>query len=287
MAQQQDLQGKVALVTGANSGIGQVTARQLALRGAHVIVACRSEEKTRPVLAEIELLSNGRAKAEFLPLDLGNLDSVKRCAAQFLARGLPLHLLIANAGLAGKRGLTESGFERAFGVCHVGHFLLTRLLLERLRQSAPARIVVVASRAHTHVKTLELERVRESARSFAALGEYGQAKLANILFARELAQRLQGSGVTTYSLHPGVVATDVWRSAPRWLAALAKRLMLSPEQGAATTIYCATAPELATNSGLYYEKCQEAEPAAVARDAALAAKLWQLSEEWTGPWLAG
>jgi retinol dehydrogenase-12 len=143
------LSGRVALVTGANSGIGRVTAVELALRGYHVFLACRDAGKTAEVLDEIAQRSGGTARAEFIALDLGDLDSVRQCAQAFNARQLPLHLLVNNAGLAGQKGFTTSGFELAFGVCHIGHFLLTRLLLDRLKQAAPSRVVVVASRAHT------------------------------------------------------------------------------------------------------------------------------------------
>ena len=276
------LSGKVVIITGANSGIGRVTARELALQGAHVFLACRSEARTLPVLEEIASLSGGQAKAEFLPLDLGDLDSVRRCAALFLARNLPLHLLINNAGLAGSKGLSVSGFELTFGTCHVGHFLLTSLLLERLKASAPARIVVVASRAHRHVKGLDFSVLQSPTQSFGGLREYGMSKLANILFVRELARRLEGSGVTCYALHPGVVASDVWRSVPWPLAPLIKRFMLTTEQGAATTLYCATDPGVASQSGLYSDECKVAETTPVAADTALAARLWAESERWTG-----
>jgi NAD(P)-dependent dehydrogenase (short-subunit alcohol dehydrogenase family) len=279
----QSLAGKVALVTGANTGIGRVTATELALQGAHVFLACRSHAKTQPVLDDIARRSAGAAKAEFLPLDLGDLSSVHQCAATFLARDLPLHLLVNNAGLAGQKGLTPSGFELMFGVCHVGHFLLTQLLLERLKRSAPARIVVVASKAHRHAKVFDLDGVQRSTHSFGGLREYGEAKLANILFVSELARRLAGTGVTTYSLHPGVVASDVWRALPWPIAPLIKRFMLTPEQGAATTLYCATSPACAAESGLYYDECRVARPSFLARDAALAERLWQASERWVQP----
>jgi len=276
------LSGKVAIVTGANSGIGRVTARELALQGAHVFLACRSEEKTRPVLDEIAASSQGQAKAEFLALDLGDLHSVRRCATSFLERGLPLHLLINNAGLAGSKGLSASGFELTFGVCHVGHFLLTELLLERLKASQPARIVVVASRAHLHVKGIDFSALQKPTASFGGLREYGVAKLANILFVRELAQRLEGTGVGCYALHPGVVASDVWRSVPWPLAPLIKRFMLTTEQGAATTLYCATDPAVVAQSGLYYDECKVAETSPAAADQALALRLWEESERWIG-----
>jgi len=275
-----NLQGKVALVTGANTGIGRVTARQLALQGAHVFLACRSRERTQPVLDEIAQLSSGKAKAEFIALDLGDLASVRQCADTFLRRDLPLHLLICNAGLAGARGMTASGFELAFGTCHVGHFLLTQLLLERITASAPARIVVVASKAHRQVKSFDFDTVRDSTRSRTGLPEYGRAKLANILFAKALARRLQGTGVTVYALHPGVVATDVWRSVPWPLDRLMKLFMLSSEEGAATTLHCATSPAVANDTGLYYDDCRVTRPTALAEDAALAERLWQESERW-------
>lgn len=278
-----DLGGKVALVTGANTGIGRVTATQLALRGAHVFLACRSAERTQPVLQDIAQRSGGKAKAEFLPLDLGDLASVRACAQQFRARGLPLHILVNNAGLAGARGLTTSGFELAFGVCHVGHFLLTELLLDTLKASAPARVVMVASKVHRQAKGIDFDAVRRPTVTRTGLREYGVAKLANILFAAELARRLQGTGVTTYALHPGVVATDVWRSVPWPLQGLIKRFMLSAEEGAATTLYCATDPAVASQSGLYYDACKVAEPTSVAKDVHLAARLWRETEVWLQP----
>jgi len=272
--------GKVALVTGANSGIGRVTARTLALQGWHVFLACRDEAKTRPVLEELAQASGGGAKAEFLPLDLGDFGSVRQCAAQFLARKLPLHLLVCNAGLAGSLGLTRSGFERTFGVCHMGHFLLTQLLLDTLKASAPARIVVVASTAHYRATGMDFEVLRRRTATKTGLPEYMVAKLANVLFAKELARRLDGSRVTTYALHPGVVATDVWRSMPAPIAGIAKWFMLSEEKGAATTLHCALSDEAGRQTGLYYDKCRPKEPSALAKDAELAGRLWVESERW-------
>lgn len=275
------LSGKVALVTGANTGIGRVTATELALQGAQVFLACRSEEKTRPALADIAAKSGGRARAEFLPLDLGDLASVRQCAQAFVARGLPLHLLVNNAGLAGLKGVTASGFELAFGVCHVGHFLLTSLLLDTLKASAPARIVVVASTAHRRAKEgIAFDMLHQPTLSLSGFREYAVAKLANVLFASELGHRLQGTGVTAYSLHPGLVASDVWRTLPWPIPSLIKPFMLSPQEGAATTLYCATSPECAAQSGLYYDQCKAVKPARVARDAQLAKRLWDASEEW-------
>lgn len=275
-----DINGKVALVTGANSGIGAVTARELALQGAHVFLACRSQAKAQPVLDEIAALSNGQAKAEFLALDLGDLASVRACAQQFLERGLPLHILVCNAGLAGAKGMTASGFELTFGVCHVGHFLLTQLLLETIKASAPARIVVVSSKMHYRCKGIDFDALQKPTSSPTAMLEYGVAKLANVLFAKELARRLEGTGVTTYALHPGVVATDVWRSVPWPFDKIIKRFMISSEQGAATSLYCATSDEVSEQSGLYYDECKPKTPSSLALDSALAQKLWTESERW-------
>ena len=208
-------------------------------------VACRSADKAGEVLREISQRSAGTAKAEFLPLDLGDLDSVRQCAQTFNARQLPLNLLINNAGLAGQKGFTKSGFELAFGVCHVGHFLLTRLLLDRLKEAAPSRVVVVASRAHRHAKGIDFSAVRQPSRSRGGLMDYSVAKLANILFSAELARRMAGTGVTTYSLHPGVVATGIWRVLPWPLDRLVKPFMINSEEGAKTTLYCATSDAVA------------------------------------------
>lgn len=274
----QALTGKVALITGANTGIGLVTARELAAQGATVFIACRSAERAQRASDEIRR-ATGKV-ATFLALDLGDLDSVRRCAREFLATGLPLHLLINNAGLAGKKGLTPSGFELSFGVCHVGHFLLTELLLERLKQSAPARVITVASRAHYRTKGIDFGALRRPAGGLG-IRAYQVAKLANVLFSAELGRLLEGSGVTTYSLHPGVVETEIWREAPRVLLPLLKlRGLLTPEEGAKTTLYCATAPELASQSGLYYSECQAKAPSAAAQDRALAKELWQRSLAW-------
>lgn len=275
----QSLSGRVALITGANTGIGLVTARELAARGAHVFIACRSVEKGLAAVNEIRQ-ATGNSQVELLALDLGDFASVRHCVQTFLARDLPLHLLINNAGLAGSKGLTRSGFELAFGTNHLGPFLLTQLLADRIKQSAPARIVTLASRAHTRVSGIDFEAVQKPTVGKAGLSEYGVSKLANVLFSAELARRLAGTGVTTYALHPGVVASDVWRELPQPFRALAKLFMISVEEGAATTLYCATSPEVAAQTGLYYDKCSIREPSKVAQDAALALELWRRSEAW-------
>src|SRR5437588_4861628 len=275
-----DLGGKTFLVTGANTGIGRETASGLAARGARVYLASRSREKTRPVLDEIARRNDG-AEVEFFPLGLADLASVRACADAFLATGQPLNGLINNAGLAGRRGLTDSGFELAFGTNHVGPFLLTSLLLDRLRESAPARIVNVSSEAHYRASGIDWEAVRRPTKSLTGFPEYAVSKLANLLHAQELARRLHGSGVTTYALHPGVVASDIWRRVPWPVRSLMKRRMISPEEGAKTSLYCATSPEVAGESGRYYDEMRRPDPGASATPE-LAAELWDRSVDWVG-----
>ncbi len=271
--------GRVALITGASSGIGRATARELAKQGWQVFIACRSTKRAQPALDEIRAASPSATNG-LLSLELGDFDSVRRCAEAFLARDLPLHLLICNAGLAGVRGFTKSGFELAFGVNHMGHFLLTALLQERIKSSAPARIVTVASKAHYRVRGIDWDDVRRPTKTATGMPEYGVSKLSNVLFSAELGRRLAGTGVATYSLHPGVVASDIWRPVPWPLRALVKLAMKSPEEGAATTLYCATSPKAAEDTGLYYEQCRPKEPSKLAQDLALAAQLWKRSEIW-------
>jgi NAD(P)-dependent dehydrogenase (short-subunit alcohol dehydrogenase family) len=271
--------GQVALITGGNTGIGRVAARELVKRGFRVFVACRSAERAQPLLDEFRA-TGGNHSIEVLPLDLADFESVRTCTRMFLDRGLPLHLLINNAGLAGARGLTRSGFELAFGVNHMGHFVLTQLLTERVKASAPARIVTVASTAHYQAQGIDWDSLRTRTRTRTGLPEYSVSKLCNVLFSAELGRRMAGTGVTTYSLHPGVVATDIWRGVPWPLRPLIKLAMISPERGAATTLYCATSPAVADETGRYYDNCRPRQPSALAQDTALAAELWGRSESW-------
>lgn len=274
-----DLGGRTIFITGANTGIGRATAVLLGRRGARLYLAGRSLERTQPVIDELR--AEGNEDVHYLPLDLGDLASVRACAKRFLETGHPLHVLINNAGLAGQPGLTKDGFERTFGVNHLGHFLLTELLLERLKESAPSRIVNVASRAHLRCRGIDFDALTKPTRTFTGLREYGVSKLANVLHAKELARRLEGTGVTTYAVHPGVVASDVWRAIPWPFREIAKAFMRTNEEGAATSVYCATAPELANASGRYYADCRESRVNPLADDEALAKELWRRSEEWT------
>jgi short-subunit dehydrogenase len=274
-----DPSARVALITGGNVGIGRVTAIALARAGYQVVIAGRSLERTQPVLDEIKRLTPSKP-AVFLNLDLASLSSVRECAQRFLDLHLPLHLLVNNAGIAGIRGLTQDGFEMMFGVNHMGHFLLTQLLLPQLQASGPSRVVTVSSRAHKRTPGLDWDAVRQPTRSITGIREYAVSKLANLLFSAELARRLQGTQVSCYSLHPGVVDTEIWRALPNWARPLLRwRGLLTPDEGARTSLHCALhAPP--SESGLYYTDCTPARPSALGQDSQLARELWEHSEAW-------
>jgi retinol dehydrogenase 12 len=278
------LGGRTVMVTGANIGIGRATASALAGQGWRVYVASRSAARGEEAAASIRA-ATGNESVFFLPLDLADLDSVRSCAAAFLARGEPLHVLVNNAGVAGRRGLTRQGFELMFGVNHLGHFALTNALLGCLAGSAPSRVVTVASDAHYSARGIDFEALRRPARGLTGLPEYAVSKLANVLFSQELARRTEGTGVTAYALHPGVVASDIWRRVPWPVRPIITRRMLSVTDGAATSLYCAASPEVAAASGLFYDKCAERAASPVATPE-LARELWQRSEAWTAPYLA-
>jgi retinol dehydrogenase 12 len=269
----------VAIVTGANTGIGLVTATKLAQAGYDVRVGCRSADKLRATQDHIARETGLTVRG--LTLDLAELDSVRAAADAFVREGAPLALLVNNAGVASLRGVTRSGFENTFAINHLGTFLLTNLLLPSLRAADSARVVTVASQAHRLVPGIPWDKLQRPT-GLLAMPEYGVSKLANILMSAELARRLAGTRVTTYSLHPGAVATDVWRNAPLPVRLFAKQFLLTPEQGAATTLYCATSPEVAADTGLYYENSRRVTPSKAARDPALAKELWERSLVWTG-----
>jgi retinol dehydrogenase 12 len=272
-----ELSGKAFLVTGANTGIGLATATALAARGGRVTVASRSAPKGEAAVAGI-VAATGNDQVRFLRLDLADLAAVRAAAAEFAASGEPLDVLINNAGVAGRRGLTADGFELMFGVNHLGHFALTTALLDRLTASA-GRIVTVSSDAHYQATGVDFGQVRRRTRSVTGIPEYAVSKLGNVLFSQELARRLAGTGVTSYALHPGVVASDIWRRVPWPARKIMTRRMLTVDQGARTSLFCATDPGLAADSGRYYEDCAEREPSPVAT-AELAGRLWEQSEQW-------
>jgi NAD(P)-dependent dehydrogenase (short-subunit alcohol dehydrogenase family) len=267
------------LITGGNTGIGYATGLELARRGERVYLACRSASSGTAAVNAMRAAA-GNPAVSFLPLDLADLDSVRSCAAAFLALDEPLPVLINNAGVAGRQGVTAQGFELAFGVNHLGHFLLTSLLRERLVASAPARVVTVSSDAHYQARSIDWDELRRRGHGMTGMHQYAVSKLCNVLFAQELARQLEGTGVTTYAVHPGVVASDIWRRIPWPVRPLLTRRMLSVEEGAQTSLYCATSPAVAADTGRFYEKCAPREPSEVAT-ASLAAELWRRSAEWT------
>jgi retinol dehydrogenase-12 len=277
------LAGRTYLVTGANSGIGRAAAEALASRGATVVAACRSQERAQPVVEAIRR-STGNEAVFFLKLDLASLASVRDAARNFEAFGLPLHVLVNNAGTAGVRGTTSDGFEVTFGTNHLGHFLLTSLLLPRLRASAPSRVVTVASASHFQAKGMDFERFRRGTRSLTTYPEYCVSKLCNVLFAQELGRRETANGVSSFSLHPGVVRTRIWRRVPWPARAILTRSMLSPEDGALTVLFCATAPGIEALSGGYFDNCALRAPSHLVQPA-LARELWEKSSEWVAPFI--
>lgn len=281
-----DLTGKVCIITGANTGIGEVTARELVAAGAEVFLACRSAERAEAAAARIAE-ATGKDAPAILPLDLGSYESVRACVDLFLGLNKPLHMLINNAGLAALHGQTSEGFEMAFGVNHLGHFLLTHLLEEKIIETAkdgdPGRIVTVASRAHFKAKKgLDWAAVQERTKTTSGFPEYCVSKLANVLFSAKLAERLKDKNVLCYALHPGVVASDVWRRVPAPIRFIMKLFMITNEEGAMTTLHCATSSDCASQTGLYYDKCAPMKASTLGRDMALAEELWERSVEWTG-----
>jgi retinol dehydrogenase-12 len=281
MTTPQDLSGRTFLVTGANTGIGRVTAVELAKRGGTVTLAGRSEERTRPVLDEI---AKAGGRASFLQLDLGDLESVARAAKTYLDGGAALDVLVNNAGLVSKRGRTsKDGYELGFGTNHLGPFLLTTLLLPRIRSGSAPRIVNVASNAHFRAKGIDWDALRRPTQTISGFPEYCVSKLCNVLFTKELAREKAGPAVHSYALHPGVVASDLWRRIPWPLGALLPLFMVSNEEGARTSLHCATSPDVASDDGLYYDECRPRHPSRLAQDEALAKTLWDVSEEMVAP----
>ena len=276
------MRDKLCLVTGANSGIGRATAEELARRGATAVMLCRDRGRGEAARARIESRVSG-ARLELLIADLGSQRSVRRAAEEFKSEHPRLDVLINNAGAFwGRRQVTGDGLEATFAINHLGHFLLTQLLEEELKASAPSRIVNVSSSAYKAAR-LNLADL-QSERGYDGMRAYGNSKLANILFTYELARRLDGSGVTANCLHPGVVRTRIGRNAPlliKLFFLVMKPLLLSPAKGAATTVYLATSPEVERVSGKYFVKQVPQPTAARTYTEQTARRLWEISEKLT------
>ena len=276
--------GKVCLVTGGTAGIGLVTAEGLARRGATVVLVGRNRPKAEAVADRIRRES-GNPAVEALVADLSAQAEVRRLAAEFLAKYGRLDVLVNNAGaMFAERKESVDGIEMTFALNHLAYFLLTDLLLDRLKASAPARVVNVSSMAHQGTK-LDPDAVLARRGLAGGFGAYGQSKLANLLFTYELARRLAGTGVTVNALHPGFVATD-FTAGNGWLGWIFRRMAtlfaIAPEAGARTTLYLATAPEVAGVTGRYFIKEKEATSSPASRDEATARRLWEISEALTG-----
>jgi NAD(P)-dependent dehydrogenase (short-subunit alcohol dehydrogenase family) len=278
-----DLSGKICVITGATSGIGLASAEALAATGARLVLVGRDREKGNAALARVRQV-RADCEASALYADLSRLDAVRALAAELAA--LPrIDILINNAGAVfNRRAETEDGLERTFAVNHMGYYLLTRLLQPVLAASAPARVVVVASGAHRRAR-LDFDDL-QMAHGFDGRTAYSRSKLCNILFTRELARRLAGTGVTANCLHPGFVATrfgDNTDGLFRMVLSLAKRLIaIAPARGAETVVYLATSPDVASVSGLYFGECHARSPSAAAQDDGAALRLWNESARIAG-----
>jgi NAD(P)-dependent dehydrogenase (short-subunit alcohol dehydrogenase family) len=274
-----ELRDRTVLVTGASAGIGRATALQLADMGAHVLLASRNRERGEAARAAIAERVPGAA-TDLLVADLASLDGVRSLADQTLTASDRLDVLVNNAGVFTRsREVTPDGLETQFAVNHLAPFLLTHLLRERLVRSAPARVITVSSEAHKR-GSIDFEDLQGEQR-YSGLKAYAQSKLANLLFNRELARRLGGTGVTSNALHPGVVATNLLFSGFGPLRLL-RPFLRTPEQAARSTICLAAAPALERLTGLYFIDCEPARPSADARDDAAARRLWRISAQVTG-----
>ena len=275
------MSGRICMVTGANAGIGKATALGLAKMGGTVVMVCRSRERGEATLAEIKRES-GNASVHLLLADLSSQDDIRRLAAAFNAKYPAVHVLINNAGIIPrKRTVTGEGFETQFAVNHLAYFLLTHLLLDILKASAPARIVTVSSQVH-HGASIDFDDL-QSERFYRPTRVYASTKLANVLFTYELARRLEGTGVTANCLHPGSVATNLLADfLPTPLRFVTKIVGVSPEKGAQTPLYLATSPEVEEVTGKYFVNQKPAASSKPSYDRDLARRLWQVSEKLTG-----
>jgi retinol dehydrogenase-14 len=265
------------LITGGNSGIGYEMALAFAAQGDHVIIAARSESKSQAAIDRIKARYPA-SRVEALPLDLADFGDVDRCAVAVLKKMPTIDVLILNAGLYTMKLYTlANGYEAMMGIMHFGHFRLAQHLLEAVKAAKQGRIVVTSSMIHKLGKIDEASFTRPQ-KHLTGLHAYGQAKLANLLFTRELAQRLKGSNVTVNAFHPGAVATDIYRQLPDFMQPLIRATMVTPAQGADTAVWLATDPSLTQVSGEYFVGRKLKPGSKASQDATLATKLWALSE---------
>jgi NAD(P)-dependent dehydrogenase (short-subunit alcohol dehydrogenase family) len=281
------MQGKICVITGGTDGIGKAAAYGLAVQGAKLLVHGRDRDKGERAVAELKARS-GNPAIEFLQAEFSSLAEVRRFAAAIVERAPRVDVLVNNAGtIFVKRGLSKDGYELTFAVNHLAPFLLTHLLLDALKGAAPSRIVTTASGAHRRAK-LAFDDL-QSERNYSPMGAYGTSKLANVLFTRALAKRLEGTAVTATCLHPGLVRTNFGTHNAKDVSSLAKiiigfvmRFARTPEKGAETVIYLASSPQVEGASGGYYVDCKPAMTSQLAKDDAAAERLWQVSERLAG-----
>ena len=277
------MKGKTVVITGATSGIGEVAALTLAKMGARIVAVARSRQRGEATLAQLRSSAPGIAHAIHFA-DLSRLNEMKRVAAQIADQESRIDVLINNAGaIFATRQLTEDGLERTFALNHMAYFVVTAGLRERLLASGPARIINTASAAHLGAN-LDFDDL-QSAKSYLAMKTYGRSKLCNILFTRELARRLRGSGVTTNCLHPGFVATRFGDQSGGLISRfvwLAKFFAMSPTNGARTIVYLASSPEVAEATGQYFYRCLPTTPSSLAQDDVAALELWHRSAALAG-----
>lgn len=281
MANTGPMAGKTCILTGANTGIGKATALGLAKMGATVVMVCRSLERGEAAMAEIKR-GSGNDSVSLLLADLSSRAAIHRLAADFKAKYPNLHVLINNAGIIPKkRTVAEDGLETQFAVNHVAYFLLTNLLLDQLKASAPSRIINVSSQVHNGA-SIDFDDL-QSERSYSPTRVYGWTKLANVLFTYELAHRLEGTRVTVNCLHPGTVATNILADyMPGGFRFMAKMIGVSSEEGAQTSLFLATSPEVEGVSGKYFVNQGAVHSSKASYDKTAARRLWQVSAELTG-----
>lgn len=282
------MKGKTVIVTGGNNGIGLETAVGLSTLGAHVVITARNQAKGDAALADIKDRS-GNDSVQLMLADFASLSSIRDFAADFKKNHDRLDVLVNNAGgLNTSRSETQDGFETTFGVNHLGYFLVTNLLLDMLKASTPARVVSVSSRAHVRRKGMNFDDLN-SEHGYSGMGVYGDSKLANVLFTYELARRLEGSSVTANCLHPGVVRSGFGQNNSGLISLLFKSAytLMTPftksnAQGAATSIYLASSPEVEGVTGKYFADSKETESNPASHDKEAAKRLWEISEQMTG-----
>lgn len=280
-----DLTGKTFVITGANTGIGKATVEALAkAKASRIVIAARSRERTEPVMQAAKEV-NPKGQVDFIELELGDLADVKRAADDVLELDLTIDVLINNAGVAGLQGQTKDGFELTFGTNHLGHYLWTEKLLPLVKRATQGRIVIVSSRGHYRAKGIDWDALTKPTAHVSALPEYFVSKLANVLHAKKLARRLEGTKVTTYSLHPGGVASDIWQRRLGVFAVLLRPFLITNEKGARTQVRCATDPALASETGLYYDEEEAKTPNKLAFDEALQDELERRSHDWVKQFL--